>query len=321
MNQQLWIETMNIFINDVENRQGLGHSDQALLFLDGCPSHHKDDTITFLKSYNIIAIFFPSNTTHIVQPCDDKIFANFKAEARRVFNRTAARCTITEDDQNKYALFDCLTAYVKAVTKPVITASFADRGICPFDRVKILANALDLDPNSKLFSVDEDLHNKLFASAIISVINSVSKTPVIVERMQSPPLNKPVLMQNLENWKDGRTNRSNRVDEPEPLSMDIIQLQDYDEDQIFEPDHDDPKFGKLTVFQTESKCDNCNRQPKGNGAKRACFDCNKYYLCTHCYNTTDALVEHVKTHPELNKRRTRSREKAEPLTLPMSNES
>lgn len=320
MNKDLWRKTMDIFIKEAENRQGLGHSDQALLYLDGCSSHDKDDTIAQLKEYNIISIFFPSNTSHIVQPCDDKVFAGFKVAARGVFNRTASRCTITEDDPNKYALYDCLTAYLKAVTKSVIIASFRDRGICPFSRPKILANALDLDPTSNLFSVDENLQTQIFPPPIIHIINAISKTPVDVDRRQSPELNNPVLIQNTQNWKDGRSNRSKNTDEIEPISMDIEKLQDLEEDKIFESDNDDPKFGKVTSFKPASKCDHCNRQPKGNGAKRACFDCNKYHLCTHCYNTTDALAEHVKTHPDNNKRRTRTRERTELLTLSSSSD-
>lgn len=319
MCRELWMETMNIFVTEAQNRQGLGHSDQALLFLDGCSSHVKDDTIAFLKDHNIISIYFPSNTSHIVQPCDDKVFANFKAEMNRIRNNTAARCTVTDEDQNKFALFDCIKAYQKAVSKSVIIASFKDRGICPFDTSKILANDLGLVPTSNVFSVCEDFHDSIFRNVIVSIINDVSKNPVIVDRMQLPPVNKPVLIGNLENWKDGRTSRPNQVEGAAHISMEINDLQDYDEDQIFEPDNDDPAFGKLTTFPPSATCVHCHRQPKGNGAKRACFDCNLYHLCTHCYNTTDALLEHMKTHGTVTKRRTRQRDERENLILPKSN--
>lgn len=320
MNQQLWKETMKIFIHEAEKLQGIGHSDQGLLYLDGCPSHPKEDTTSLLEKANIKAVFFPSNTTHIVQPCDDKVFANYKKCATPVFNRTAARCTLSEEDQNTFALYDCLTAYHSGVTKQVIIASFRDRGICPFDRPRILANALEMNPLSNLTSVDKDFQFSRISPVIISIINGVSKTPVDVNRMQTPLPNLPVLVENLENWKDGRTTRSKKVDEIAPASMEIDELRDEEEDGIFESDMDDFEIVPITLFRGRPTCDHCKRQAQGKEAAMACFDCNNYYLCAKCYNITAALEEHVKTHPELNKRRLRIRGSAEPLTLPSSSD-
>lgn len=82
MNGELWTSLLTIFLALVEPLQGLGRGKRAVLFVDGCSSHRKVDTIEPLAKSNILVIYFPSNTSHILQPLDGYVFACYKPAVR-----------------------------------------------------------------------------------------------------------------------------------------------------------------------------------------------------------------------------------------------
>ena len=51
---------------------------KVLLFLDNCTSHIMDNELS-----NVKLIFFPSNTTSVLQPLDQGIITNFKSFYRK----------------------------------------------------------------------------------------------------------------------------------------------------------------------------------------------------------------------------------------------
>lgn len=62
MNGETWKALLDIFLELVALRQGVGREKQAVLFLDGCASHLKSVTPDILRVHNVPTIWFPSNT-------------------------------------------------------------------------------------------------------------------------------------------------------------------------------------------------------------------------------------------------------------------
>lgn len=134
MNAALWKETMKIFVELVGNKQGIGRPKQAVLYLDGCSSHRKEDTEEICLKNNITPIYFPSNTSHIVQPADGQIFECYKPEAAKETDALNFKASLGSTQQKHFGLAASLAAHEKAVTPPVIKAAFKSRGIFPFNR-------------------------------------------------------------------------------------------------------------------------------------------------------------------------------------------
>jgi hypothetical protein len=91
MNSKLFSEWL-IDINQLMIKQ----SRQVLLFLDNAPSHPVD-----IQLSNINIVFFPPNTTSVVQPLDQGVIHSFKCHYRRmVVKHIIAQC-ITADNVNQ----------------------------------------------------------------------------------------------------------------------------------------------------------------------------------------------------------------------------
>ena len=104
------------------------YSRQILLFLDNAPVHPVD-----LKLSNITVVFFPPNTTSIVQPLDQGIIRAFKAHYRsRLVKRIISRCeVVSTPDQVIITALDAVHWIATAwndVTPPTIVNTFRKAG-------------------------------------------------------------------------------------------------------------------------------------------------------------------------------------------------
>jgi hypothetical protein len=133
MNGELWQETMKIFVELIGNRHGIRRQKQALLFIDGCASHLREWTITNLGKENISALYFPSNSSHVLQPADGEVFANYKQTARTNLQSSALKASITGELEKEFTLLECIQSHTEAVTPSVVKAAFRNRGIWPWD--------------------------------------------------------------------------------------------------------------------------------------------------------------------------------------------
>ncbi|KAA6386181.1 MAG: hypothetical protein EZS28_018293 [Streblomastix strix] len=60
-------------------RESLGLTEQPFfLFLDGHRSRENEDLFKLADQNNIVLIFYPSHTTHLLQPCDNGIFGTLR---------------------------------------------------------------------------------------------------------------------------------------------------------------------------------------------------------------------------------------------------
>ena len=76
-NKKSWMtsELFKEYLDKLNEKMVLGNR-KILLFVDNCPAHPR------LKYTNIELVFFPPNTTSVLQPCDQGIIRSFKSKYR-----------------------------------------------------------------------------------------------------------------------------------------------------------------------------------------------------------------------------------------------
>ncbi|KAJ6244623.1 tigger transposable element-derived protein [Anaeramoeba flamelloides] len=73
-----WLK--NIFIPAVDlKRKKIGENENALLIIDGAPSHRPDKGHLLCEKSKIQILFLPANSSHLLQPCDVVIFKGLKS--------------------------------------------------------------------------------------------------------------------------------------------------------------------------------------------------------------------------------------------------
>src|SRR3989338_1824761 len=78
-------------INKMREREGLT-GQKFFLFLDGHASHHSMKVTDFLLDQNIIVMFFPPHTSHILQPLDRGVFHSLKRATAKALFRNNTLC-------------------------------------------------------------------------------------------------------------------------------------------------------------------------------------------------------------------------------------
>jgi hypothetical protein len=201
MNGALWQETMKIFIDLTGNRPGLGHQKQALLFIDGCESHLRDWTITTLIKENISTVYFPSNSSHVLQPADGEVFANYKQAARTNLQSSALKASITGDLEKELPLLECIQSHSEAVTPPVVKAAFKNRGIWPWDPARALANAHTACPTLRVQAAHDNVYSAFLTQKMVIELQEKFSKKANVERKMIEVVNSPTKSADPESWK------------------------------------------------------------------------------------------------------------------------
>ena len=311
MNGVVWMETMKIFLDLVQFRQGLGRNKQAVLYLDGCASHLKESTNEVLNESNVFPIWFPPNTSHILQPLDGEAFANYKTQARKEIHSTSLAASVGAVTEKELSLLASVRAHEKAMTSDVIKASFRNRGIFPWDKAVALTNAYLSCPTDRLLPASGDLCSLFYAEKVVEELKIHFSENRSTQRKMVQEMNSPKLAANLKDWS--------RRPRPSPKkgsakivasssSKKILQSEsDDDEDAISDSDSDIPIMPPLRPSGSANSCSHCGHQRQHGSVPVACTTCHQFFLCMKCQFNTNALAEHQKDHPELEGRRTRRR--------------
>lgn len=127
-------ETWNILLGHFAKvREWKVHQKEVLLILDRQSCHLNYEGLVIAKKNLIQTFFLPANTTHWSQPLDNGPNANLKRGMTKSAREWAKASVAGTDTQIAAAL----EAIDKCLTPAVITASFKNTGIYPFDRKKI----------------------------------------------------------------------------------------------------------------------------------------------------------------------------------------
>lgn len=311
MNGAVWMETMKIFLSLVEFRQGIGRPKQAVLYLDGCASHLKQDTNDLLANNNVTTIWFPSNTSYILQPLDGEAFAAYKATTRKETHSTALAASVGALNEKQMSLLACLRSHEKAVTPQVVKASFKGRGIYPWNPALALANARLACPTDRLLGASGEICSLFYAEKLVDRLKDYFMPKVDTERMMIKEVNSPTKLSELEKWSRRPPSKKKRVVPlPYPKKTVISMIESDDEDilsESFDSDSEDPIVPPIRRSRSSNSCSHCFHQRLNGTVPLACFTCCNFWLCMNCQFNTNALSEHQKEHPELEGRPTRFR--------------
>ena len=116
---------------------------ECLLFLDNFSPHLSIGSLKLLYEHNMHCMFLPPNTTHWIQPLDNKPNACLKNCIKSIKRKRYNCSNLTQS--NKYHLLTNISieAIDKSFKKDVIIKSFTETGVWPFDEDKILKRSLE----------------------------------------------------------------------------------------------------------------------------------------------------------------------------------
>lgn len=142
---------------------------EACLLLDNLSVHMTSKCLKFCKTNKIHVAFFPANSTHFLQPSDDKLFTNFK---KLLYSKLGEKLvTIGHNQKELGALLvgiaqDC----ENMLTPTVIKASWRDTGIYPWDSRLILERAKKNSGSSSSSEPNDTPAIRLAREATMSII-------------------------------------------------------------------------------------------------------------------------------------------------------
>jgi cytochrome c553 len=303
MNGELWQETMKIFVDLVSERQGLGRLKQAVLFLDGCASHLKEFTHAELVKKNIFSIYFPSNTSHVLQPLDGQPFALYKSSVGRSAQKLAFKASLGTTSEKTDALAVCIECHGKAVTKKIVKGAFVGRGIWPWDPIKAIANATRACPTVGYIEAHTQLETIDMAFRVVDAIKQSIIEAIPTQHIALQVMNSPVKTSELSPHKKRAKRTSATV--PPPKKVPKVLSSDEKSDLPLESDTEDgsdcrsedsdPEPPKFMRAPSALICSHCGHPRSHGKVQVACTGCNKYWLCRTCEYKSDALSTHQET--------------------------
>jgi hypothetical protein len=137
----LWARMFVAWIADNRRMGNFAPTVPIVLFLDGHISRDCAAAIQLLSENNVIAITFPGQLTHVLQPVDVCIGGPFRQYYRRALRKLKLRWKQTRPPEAKLAAVDkremivaaAVDAAQQSTTKSNREAAFTSTGLCPYN--------------------------------------------------------------------------------------------------------------------------------------------------------------------------------------------
>lgn len=306
MNGALWKEVLKIFIKLAGERQGLNHQDPALLFMDGCASHLKSFTPMELAKENITTVWFPSNTSHILQPCDGAHFAAYKRGLSSALAETNIQSLISGDNESKYSLLQSIEAFKRASTPAIIQASFRDRGIWPFRQSVIAGNAAAAVGAVTSIEPDQQLVRSFLNAGLFDKLKAYLKKEKKTETKYIGELNTPKKGNELPKVrlpKNPRAKKASAKKTTAPVledssssdsastSSDVSNWEGFIIDGI--EAREEEELPAESSDEEDYECPYCSHLRR-HKPQSVCMTCNIFFVCVPCADEGKALTEHFR---------------------------
>ena len=147
-------------------------TDYCWLFGDQLAAHKCPQTVEKCLEQRVMSWLLPANTSHFLQPLDDKIFANFKQKLRTSGEKIAVGHTLSPDELAVALYHAGYEAERSTFTERVIKRAFENTGLWPFNPDRILEltennmGKIDGDSKSKhVASMERSVEHKFQSSA------------------------------------------------------------------------------------------------------------------------------------------------------------
>jgi hypothetical protein len=136
MTQDLW----GTVLTTLADHLNMFRRDLPVLILADQPNCHVNvDVLESLIEQDIFVLFFPHNSSHILQPLDDAPFARFKEEYRNFIHRKSIGAILQSTNPKPTGSF-IDDAEHQSFHRETIIAGFSKRGLWPFDKEKVRSN-------------------------------------------------------------------------------------------------------------------------------------------------------------------------------------
>ena len=140
LNDRLWFSIIERLCDHLTRLKPVGN---PALILDQLGSHKSPYILNLYQKVDLKVLFFPKNCSHLLQPCDDKVFAVFKRKLQLEYSNSLVTLNASERDAG--ALLAGLAQDIaNSITPDVIKSSFRETGLFPWDPVLIESRAHNL---------------------------------------------------------------------------------------------------------------------------------------------------------------------------------
>lgn len=178
-----WLPIIHLLNDQLKKISFIG---KPILIMDNLGVHKTHLALEIYMNCCFDIVFFPANLSHLLQPCDDKIFACFKQILKaKYFNNLIC---IEGGRRDAGALLTTIALEVKnKITSNVIVASFRDTGMFPFNAELILERA------NNLVKFTENVENQSVKNAAMlhkALIQSSTTKTNAVDIKVTPKTNK-----------------------------------------------------------------------------------------------------------------------------------
>jgi hypothetical protein len=174
MNSELAMEYLRHFI---QHSMSSINSKMNLLLMDSHISHEVPEFAILANQHNIHLYTFPSHLTHILQPLDITVFAQYKHWHRHAIQQAIRNF---DTDYNVTSFFrDLSTIRTQTFTKGNCIKAFRDSGIWPAnyekikEKVAVYAKPNILETPKQAFQASQDLSN--WSQRIEEILSSPSR--------------------------------------------------------------------------------------------------------------------------------------------------
>ena len=262
---------------------------KPILLLDHHTTHEQYSALSYLVKQEWNVLFFPSHTTHFLQPLDNVCFARYKFEIARQVRRTTFRDALQRDITKMPVASVIGVATRDSFTKKSIKASFLNTGMHPFDESKIDASL------EKYLGAASEKPALTAQEEAIRLTTNIAKeafgasTPITKKTVRNAPPRAPCSRRSkcwLTTKNASRTQRRRSNQSPKSAKMKILKLR--------------RRKGRRQVrrrpyranrIQVSWACGHSGRQTKG---WELCEYCENVLVCTYCKKENRTYHEHVR---------------------------
>lgn len=325
MNGSTWKSLTEIFAFEVQKLQGSNRNLSVRLWIDGCSSHKDIGTLKEVEKYNIDPIFFPSDTSHFLQPLDGQPFAVYKPKISRKIREALLSCSLDPSKPKLDHITLSVNACLESFTPQVLKSGFQSRGVCPFDRDKIISNCLastgDESDFESLPASVQDHHIIRVTSKLIEGLKSSVNSPPPGIRVTVPAMNCLFNVTTLETAARNKALNKKRPRSPTKLPKLSKSNIDNCEKSIRNRVKRIQKPKSMTELFTEREetvepkifiCSACSLEHTFRSNSYECPMCNNCKMCSGCASSPINLVAHNRTCVSAGNEAVRSSRKTRP---------
>ena len=130
------------------------------ILADQLNCHKKPKIVEEMALRHIFTVSFAPNTLHFVQPLDGLVLATLKKVFRQVLSELGLDAALNDGPAGPFVFHAMYTACEKAFKSKIITKSFRDRGVWPFNRDIIQTRCASGSTSARRHQPEEPPSNK-----------------------------------------------------------------------------------------------------------------------------------------------------------------